>query len=203
MVRGVRARFEHYFPDLGGLLRGREAVLSTLSAPPSPGTASERVHSAGHCCWHCCHLACVGSPPQPKRFCYIASASLLALYLAGLGLCYYLFTWEFRKALPWSARDVREYYETDSFLPDYSYQLKARITEQQFHEYIAKFHLTLHTPTRTYSDDTLWLSWRHVRNCDWWDPSDSLESTFVWQGNDTWIFAKYERGHLYVGSLNH
>lgn len=144
-------------------------------------------------------------PPQPKRFCYNASALLLALYLVGLGLCHYLFTWGFRQALPWSARDVHEAYWTDSLLPDYTYQLKARITEQQFREYISKFHLTPHTPTRTYSDDSPCLSWGNVQvsKADWWDPSKSLESTFVWQGGHTWTFAKYERGYLYLGSLDH
>jgi hypothetical protein len=142
---------------------------------------------------------------QTKRFCILASALVVALYLSGIALCYSMFTWEFRKALPWSAREIHECYMTEPLLPDYSYQLKARITEHEFRDYIARFKLTPHTSSRTYSEEAIWLSWNEVPGFErgWWDPSDSLDSTFVWEGNDTWIFAKYENGHLYLGSVNH
>jgi len=140
-----------------------------------------------------------------RRFCTFASALVLVLYLGGLLLCYEAFTWSFRKALPWSAREVHESYMTDTLLPDYGYQLKARITEKEFRDYIARFDLTPHTATRTYSDDLVCLSWRYGPGFEggWWDPSDSLDATFVWQGDTTWTFAKYEHGYLYLSSLCH
>ncbi len=79
------------------------------------------------------------------------------------------------------------------------------MTEAQFHRYISKFALTPHTAERQYSDSAVWLRWRHAPGFtgEWWDPSMSLDSTYVWQGGDTWIFAKYERGFLYLASVNH
>jgi hypothetical protein len=146
-----------------------------------------------------------GGRAAAKRFFVFAFILVVLLYVGGLALCYEAFTWRFRKELPWSAHDVHEYYVSDTLLPDYSYQLKAQVTEDQFRRYIAKFGLTPHTPTRTYSDSTIWLRWDGVRGAErgWWDPSDSLDSTFVWQGYDTWTFAKYEHGYLYLASINH
>jgi len=130
---------------------------------------------------------------------------LIITYILGLCLTHYLFTWGFRKELPWLAGDVHEHYTTDILLPDYSYYLKAKISEAQFQRYIAKFKLTLHTSDRNYTDDTVWLQWdAHDSTPNhWWDPSKTLNNTYVWQGNDTWIFAKYENGYLYLQSLNH
>jgi len=140
-----------------------------------------------------------------KRFCIFASVVMLAAYLGALGLCYEVFTWTFRKALPWSAGDVHEWYQTDTLLPDYGYQLKARVSERQFRDYIARFDLTPHTAARAYSDDMLWLRWNPAPGFEegWWDPSDSLDATFVWQGYHTWIFAKHEHGFLYLASVTH
>ena len=134
---------------------------------------------------------------------------IVAILLA-VGAVYFLWMrpdqWRFRRELPWSAQGIQEWHWSDGFLPDYSYHLKARITEEQFHTYIAKFGLALHTPTRQYSESPdPWLSWQSAPGFGggWWDPSESLEHTFVRQGHDTWTFAKYERGHLYLASLNH
>jgi hypothetical protein len=142
---------------------------------------------------------------ESKRFCILASAAVLVVYVVGLAISYQVFTWPFRKALPWSAKDVHEWYMTDGLLPDYSYQLKARVTEEQFRRYIARFGLTPHTSTRNYSDLTPCLSWDSAPEFEdgWWDPSDSLDSTYVRQVYHTWTFAKFERGYLYLGSLDH
>jgi hypothetical protein len=136
-----------------------------------------------------------------RRFCTIASVGLLITYIGGLGLCHEAFTWPFRKALPWSAQDIHEWCVAETLLPDYSYQLKARISEQQFRDYIARFGLTPHTPSRAYSDP-ISLTWDPAPELerDWWDPSESLDATFVRQGNRTWTLAKYEHGFLYLAS---
>jgi len=109
--------------------------------------------------------------------------------------------WGFRRELPWSAKDVHERYDSDVLLPDYSYNLKAKITQGEFRLYVTKFGLTPHTSTRQYSEspDPI-LNWQSATN-SWWDPSDSMQNTFVWQGGTTWTFAKYERGHLYLESV--
>ena len=140
-----------------------------------------------------------------KKFCMKASLATIGIYGAGIVLCYQMFTWSFRKELPWSATDIIETYYSDTLLPDYDYRLKAKITESQFQNYIKSFELSLHTNERKYSDDVVWLYWGASSKSKggWWNPTDSLTNTFVWQGNDTWIFAKYENGYLYLGSINH
>jgi hypothetical protein len=140
-----------------------------------------------------------------KTFCIKASLATIAIYGAGIIFCYQMFTWSFRKELPWSATDIQEAYHSDTLLPDYDYRLKAKVSEAQFQKYIKKFNLSLHTKDRKYSDDVIWLHWSapSKSKSGWWNPTDSLTNTFVWQGSDTWIFAKYENGYLYLGSLNH
>lgn len=140
-----------------------------------------------------------------KAFCIKASLATIALYAAGIVLCYQMFTWSFRKELPWSASDIHESYYSDTLLPDYDYKLKAKISEAQFQNYIKSFDLSPHTSDRKYSEEIHWLDWNAPPegNVGWWNPTSSLTNTFVWQGSDTWIFAKYENGYLYLGSLNH
>ncbi len=107
--------------------------------------------------------------------------------------------------LPASITNVQEWAWADGFLPDYSYMLKAKVTQAEFDSFASKLKLTPHSPTRTYSENSTWLSWSTAPGFtnDWWDPSDSLETTFVAEGHDTWSFAKYENGYLYFQSLNH
>ena len=114
--------------------------------------------------------------------------------------------WAFRRALPWSASDVHEWIWSETLLPDYSYHLKARVTEEEFGRYTARFGLTPHAETRQYSEAApLWLSWRTPDNFkgDWWTPSETLNGTFVANEGRTWTFAKYEHGYLYLASLAH
>jgi hypothetical protein len=94
---------------------------------------------------------------------------------------------------------------SDGFLPDYSYVMKARISQGDFEAFRLTLNLAPHTPERRYSDDVHLLSWSAPSGFTntWWDASTSLETTFVNQGNDTWSFAKYENGFLYFQSLNH
>lgn len=142
---------------------------------------------------------------KSRRFCLFSSAIVVALFTIGVYLCYEGTLWSFRKALPSSAQDIHESYWTDTLLPDYDYKLKAKITEEEFRRYVAKFGLTPHTTTRKYSDLVVCLDWAASPEFrrGWWDPSTSLDSTFVWQSNTVWTYAKYERGHLYLQSLRH
>ena len=111
--------------------------------------------------------------------------------------------WGFRRELPGSVEDIHEDYETDSLLPDYSYQLKARITEPEFQAYIAKFKLTPHTPTRQYDESPgPMLDWWQRTNT-WWGAVPSLSNTYVRQRGTEWTFATYEHGYLYLKSMEH
>ncbi len=113
--------------------------------------------------------------------------------------------WGFRRALPSDAQDIQEWSYSDAFIGDYIYKLKARISEDGFYKYIERLGLTAHTTDRQYSQSTEpWLRWPdNQRATPWWDPSESLATTFVKQTGDQWTFAKRERGYLYLKSLVH
>ena len=144
---------------------------------------------------------------KPRCIWLVIAAVVVGLIL--LKAAFFFATWNewgLRKALPRTAEDVHEWAWEDGFLPDYSYMLKARISEQEFKEYVEYFGLTPHSPDRQYSEDDHNLSWRPcgLFDEDWWDVSDTLDAnTFVSEGQTTWTYAKYENGYIYVKSLDH
>ncbi len=111
-----------------------------------------------------------------------------------------------RKALPWSAREVRDEGSED-FPSDYTYYLKARIAAEGFAPYCRKLGLSPHSQGRKYAADATWLSWMPLtlsgKDIPWWDPSGSLEGTWVQQEGHSWTLAKFERGFVYLKSLSH
>ncbi len=111
--------------------------------------------------------------------------------------------WVFQRKLPRYAQDVRVWKHADGFLPDYMYLLRARISQDDFARYAASLNLTPHSPTRKYEEGPAeqFMDWG--RRDDWWDPSPDLAGTFVDQGQDTWTFAKYENGYVYLKSFNY
>jgi len=57
-------------------------------------------------------------------------------------------TWGYRKSLPSHAKNIEEWYWEAGLLPDYSYLLRATISESDFMKYIEKLGLTKHTHDR-------------------------------------------------------
>ena len=111
-----------------------------------------------------------------------------------------------RRALPWSASEIQEWSWSDGFLPDYSYQLKARISHEHFQSYVESLKLSPHTLSRRYDQPSSpWLSWSSSPGFreQWWDPLPTLDATFVSNHGDHWTYAKYEKGYVYVKSLDH
>lgn len=110
-----------------------------------------------------------------------------------------------RGYLPADATDIREWGWADGFLPDYGYMLKARLSQTGFERFVTELRLVSIDTSPKYSDDPEWLSWsaegRFTNN--WWDASDSLDSTFLYQTNHFWQYAKYEKGFLYFKALQH
>jgi len=107
--------------------------------------------------------------------------------------------------LPKDATDVREFSRADGFLPDYAYMLRARVSESGFKAFVEKLGLTPHSEDREYSEETGWLNWSAAARFeeDWWNATDTLDGTYVKEGNDTWSYAKHEGGMLYFKSINH
>ena len=108
-------------------------------------------------------------------------------------------------SLPEKATEIEEWSWSDGFLPDYTYFMRARVSESGFTEFITKLDLTLHTASRSYSQDVSMLSWHYSPegNVAWWNPSESLQETYVSESSDTWTFAKYEGGFLYFHSFSY
>lgn len=107
-----------------------------------------------------------------------------------------------RQALPWSAGEIHEL-DVDLW-PDFDHFLRARIPESGFPAYAARLGLTPHSISRQYPDEVNCLQWRSGDDAPpWWNPSESTESTYVWQENHVWMFAKWERGFVFIRCLKH
>lgn len=113
--------------------------------------------------------------------------------------------WYFRRMLPGSATEVKEWYRTYGMLPDYSYLLKAKIPEEDIMPYIQRFGMTIHTVDRVYEDAPRTPHWQdHFGSGEeWWEPTDDLNTTYVYQKGNEWVMAKHEKGWLYLKALNH
>lgn len=104
--------------------------------------------------------------------------------------------------LPGGAQIVFRSQWKDGFLPDATFKLKAKVSADEFASAVQRLGLTPHTKDRKYTDDTLWLQW--MRDDDErWNPSPSIDETFVHQEGDSWQLAKYENGFLFYQSLSH
>jgi hypothetical protein len=116
---------------------------------------------------------------------------------------YFLSTTRTYRSLPWSASEIRQFYWGEDFLPDYTYHLKAKMREEEFEAFVRRHGLTLHSAERQYADKSRSASWSSAEKLKWWDPSASLEGTYVTQEGDGWVLAKYENGYLYYYAMNH
>ncbi len=112
---------------------------------------------------------------------------------------YNLEAWNFRKKLPWSATDVHEWHWEDFLIPDYSYCLKAKMSEEAFQDYVQEFGLE----KKAMPLENKYVSWSGPGEEEtWWDVSTNLDDTYMFidaQG-DGWTLAKYENGYLYLHS---
>ena len=109
-----------------------------------------------------------------------------------------------REDLPPGATDIKESSWAEGFLPDYDYYLRARMSKQDFMQFVAEQQLTPHTPSREYSEG-LALSWSGhlLEDATWWNPSEDVSATYVREANTEWTYAKYEDGYIYFRSFDH
>ncbi|MEM8954254.1 MAG: hypothetical protein AAGD22_08900 [Verrucomicrobiota bacterium] len=110
-----------------------------------------------------------------------------------------------RSQLPEGATEVQEWSWADGFLPDYSYVLKAKVSEDEFFEFNRRLGILLKASDRSSLGKENWLSWDAPPFCDedWWNPTEKLDATYVRESADTWTYSKYEKGYLFFKSLNH
>lgn len=151
---------------------------------------------------------------KKRRFLSYALIGIVGLCLvfAGLGLgirqvINAMTASPLRKALPSTAQDIHEsaWEEGGDTGQDYCYLLRAKITPAEFQQYVNKLNLTLHTPTRQYSNgfSPNWsISCGIGKKPDWWTPLNDSSGTYVREGNSAWTYAKYENGYIFVVSYN-
>ena len=180
----------------GGLVFATVAVMAVAAAALFPGYPVTPVPEligvlltlpcviAGICAlrfiggWKTCSKQAV------RRSCLIIAAT----WVAGVLLSYELVAWRYRKALPWTASEIREYAWRDGFLPDFTYFLRAGITETQFDEYVARFKLTTSEEMGLSYDD----------RASWFRPPPGEHKVYGLTDGRWSMSAIYDAGHIYV-----
>ena len=114
--------------------------------------------------------------------------------------------WGYRKLLPKSATDIKDFYWEDGFLPDYEYYLRATISREDFEIYLDSLDLVLNTDSSKYTDEignmtTGGSCLNEIK--DWWDVESNQDSIFVWQNGHEWNIARYIKGYLYLYAHEH
>lgn len=114
---------------------------------------------------------------------------------------------QWRKALPSTAQDVREWqWDEGGPLPqDYIYLLRARITDEEFEIYVKQLGLVPYLAGREYSHGFTprwYFSQLTDEQLKWWTPTDSSDGTYINDGGSWWRYAKYKNGYVYVVSYN-
>lgn len=104
-----------------------------------------------------------------------------------------------RRALPGSARDIREFTEVEEgFLPqDFSYLLKARMPADELPAYAERLGLTPFVAGQTPTTGTLW---RGGSDEPWWDPPSGLVPAYGWCNSGAWTVVLYANGFVYVSA---
>jgi len=139
--------------------------------------------------------------------CLTAVLFILAC-LGGRALIQNIFASPLRKGLPPTATQIREWRWAEGGLTgqDYAYLLRAKITKQEFLDYVDRFDMMPHTPEREYSCG-FFLDWcpGMLHSCEspeWWTPSNRSDNTYVYDGGSWWQCAQWENGYIYVVSYN-
>lgn len=83
-----------------------------------------------------------------------------------------------RRALPYSAAEVQEYYSSAGFTGDFTHVLKARLPERDFSQYAKNLGLTEKYDPRKYGS-----AYDHLKTSvgdvpDWWDEPMELDNCY-------------------------
>lgn len=139
-------------------------------------------------------------------FSKFALAALLALSLVVLTACGGGSDWGYRKLLPASATEIKEFHYKDDFLPDYEYYLKAKMSRSDFQRYCDTLGLKLHHDSSRYTDDIANLTTGGGFSDSiktWWNNTIQKDSLFVWQRGHEWNIARYVDGAIYLYAHEH
>jgi hypothetical protein len=115
--------------------------------------------------------------------------------------------WPQRKALPSTAEDIQEWswIEPGPLSQDYSYLLRAKISEEEFAVYVNERGLEPYIQPAEDSSD-FFISWHpfnsRITHLEWWNPTDSFENTYIISSDSWWEYAKYENGYIFAVAFN-
>lgn len=134
----------------------------------------------------------VPSRSELNRFPFFGASVLAVIYVAGVFAAYEMFTWSYRKALPWSASQVKEQVWREGFLPDFAYYLRARITEEQFLEYVVRFELESAGKMGYFTKPS---------EAQWWGPTPGEHEVYRLEENGWSMEAVYDNGVIWVKAI--
>lgn len=116
----------------------------------------------------------------------------ISLFMLG---CVLLPQSPYRQALPITATDVKEY---RSGTVDFEYLLRARMTEDEFRQYVHRLGLNpVHYPPSKFPNASKPKSLPQGRP-DWWRPIHRAGIVYELRKKSDIISAKYEAGFLYL-----
>jgi len=103
------------------------------------------------------------------------------------------------RALPAAATDVRTWsWQEQGPLPqDSTLRVRARVTHEEFVEYVTGMGMAPHTPERRYGHGFA-PAWGPDPGIDWWTPSRELGETYVREDGASWTSAKWEDGFIWI-----
>ncbi len=120
----------------------------------------------------------------------LAICGVAAIYLAGIVASYHFFTWPYRKALSWTAANVREHAVTDLFIPDFQYFLRADISEAQFTKYVGYYDLKSEVASPYFA--------LQGNAPAWWVPTPIEHEIFSAESGGWRMSAVYDKGTMWV-----
>ena len=125
--------------------------------------------------------------------------ALLAILLALAFGCDIIAKSPYRQALPDTASDIREH---RGGVVDFTYLLRARITEEEFEDYVKRLGLVLKSSGVLQAGINVGPRERHDDDPDWWSPIWSVDRVYGIRRDGDVISAKYEGGFVYLSVVH-
>jgi len=154
--------------------------------------------------WHILFTSKVKTmPPSRTQFSSVLLGIVLSTASALLCIVLYLALFALhsaRAALPTSAEDIHEFHSSYAGVTmDYVYLLKARITENEFQEFVNRMKLSnLEDGRGSRREKSYWGGHADLGEA-WWNPTESIAGAYhdnTAKGSLV-VLAKYEHGYLY------
>jgi len=127
----------------------------------------------------------------------------IAIVAIGAALIwYFMIQTPYRRSLPpEAATDIMEETLTDSAAVS-TYFLRARLKADAFPEYCSKLKFSLLSDMNAITGEARqYASWKAEKAPSWWNPSESMLSTYYSVERRSIVLAKHENGFLYIKAV--